>query len=341
MTSLYDRYLPLVQSLNDYGGNYTSIHIRRAVLDAIDTGASNDPSLASVQDKLRTKMQQWAGLQDHETFSKFFEAYYEGVFYLVARHRGLLLTSIPAHSKKGNTPDFTTAKPPVVNFEIKTIDVANPERTYDRTMEEGLETKIKATAQAKRSGLGMAARTISPHGPAKSRLDAVEQVMKKIDSNVKAGQYRAAPTFLVVSMARTAIHDRVENLRKWCPWPYQSHDANGQLFAIAAHQADEPFFFFREWGDRIEKLGHLPRAGILRDYQFIAGLIFIATEWSAIDDQQSVAGVYSLNGVWNGAWEKDNHFGSQATTSTKTIFETRCHAWNDTEDSRSQFLPTE
>jgi hypothetical protein len=69
MTSLYDRYLPLVQSLNDYGGNYTSIHIRRAVLDAIDTGASNDPSLASVQDKLRTKMQQWAGLQDHETFS--------------------------------------------------------------------------------------------------------------------------------------------------------------------------------------------------------------------------------------------------------------------------------
>ena len=29
MTALYNVYLPLVQSLNDYGGNFASIHIRR------------------------------------------------------------------------------------------------------------------------------------------------------------------------------------------------------------------------------------------------------------------------------------------------------------------------
>jgi len=341
MTALYDAYLPLVQSLNDYGGNFTSIHIRRPVLDAIDNGAGNDPSLVSVRDKLHEKMEQWTGLQDHETFSEFFEAYYEGVFYLVALHRGLALRSVPAGRDKGNTPDFATASSPSVNFEVKTIDVADPGRTYDRTMEEGLDAKVDATARAKQSGLGIAARTISPHGTARNRREAVEQVMKKIDSNVKAGQYRAAPTFLVVSMARTSIHDRAENLRKRLPWPYQHQDASGQLFTIAAHELDAPFFYFPEWENHIENLGPLQRAGILRDHEFIAGLIFLATKWSARNDEQPVAGVYSLNGIWNSAWEKNNGFGPQATAGAKRIFESLCHAWNDTEDSRSPLLPTQ
>ena len=341
MTALYNVYLPLVQSLNDYGGNFTSIHIRRAVLDAIDQGAGNDTSLASIRDKLREKMQQWTGLQDHETFSEFFEAYYEGVFYLVASHRGVTLRSIPAGANKGNTPDFATANPPVVNFEVKTIDVADPDRTYDKTMEEGIDAKIEAVAHAKRSGLGMAARTISPHGTARNRREAVEQVMKKIDSNVKAGQYQAAPTFLVASMARTAIHDRAENLRKCLPWPHQDQDASGQLYTIAAHEVDAPYFFFPEWENHIQSLGPLRRAGILRDHEFIAGLIFLSTKWSAANDQQPVVGVYALNGIWNCAWERHNPFGPQVTAAAKKIFESLCHAWNDTEDSRGYFLPTE
>jgi hypothetical protein len=341
MPTLYDAYLPLVQSLNDYGGNFTSIYVRRPVLDAIDAGSVSDPSLASTRDKLRKKMQQWSGLQDYETFSEFFEAYYEGVFYLVARLRALPLRSIPAGGKMGNTPDFAAANPPLVNFEVKTIDVADPDQTYEKTMEEGLDAKVEVVDRAARSGLGIAARTISPHGTARTRRDAVAQVMKKIDSNVKAGQYKAAPTFLVVSMARTAIHDRAENLRQWLPWPGQDRDASGQLFTVAAHQVDEPFFFFPEWGQRIENLGPLARAGILRDHEFIAGMIFLATNWSASNSPEPVAGVYSLNGIWNSAWERINGFGPQATAAAKTIFQDLCHAWNDTEDSRGRCLQTE
>jgi hypothetical protein len=335
MTSLYDAYLPLVQSLNDYGGNFTSIHIRRAVLDAIDAGSTGDESLESVERRLRQKIRQWSGLQDYETFSEFFEAYYEGVFYLVALHRGLHLRSIPARGKTGNTPDFATTNLPLVNFEVKTIDVADPDRTYDKTMERGLDARIEALTS------GMAARSISPHGTARTRRDAVEQVMKKIDSNVKAGQYSAAPTFLIVSLARTAIHDRAENLRQWVPWRGQSHDASGQLFTIAAHQLNAPFFFFPEWGERIEDLGPLVRAGVLRDHDFIAGLIFLATNWSASNDSEPVAGFFSLIGIWNSAWEKNNGFGSQATAEAKKVFQELCHAWNDVEDSRSQVLPAQ
>lgn len=132
--SLYNYYLPLVQSLNDYGGNFASIRIRQPVLEAIDDGASNDPALRYVQSKLHEKMQQWTGLQDHKTFSEFFEAYYEGVFYLVALHRGTSLRNIAAGSGKGNTPDFETVCKPSVNFEVKTIDLADPKQTYNKIM---------------------------------------------------------------------------------------------------------------------------------------------------------------------------------------------------------------
>jgi hypothetical protein len=215
MPRLYEIYLPLVQSINDYGENFASIRIRRPVLDAIDDGAGSDPTLVAVRDKLRAKMEQWAGLQDHETFSEFFEAYYEGVFYLAALHRELSLRNIPAGGDKGNTPDFETINKPPVNFEVKTIDVADPDRTYDKIMADGLDAKIEAEAQAKRTGHGMTAHTIAPHGAAANFKEVVEQVMRKIDSNVKSGQYKAAPTFLVVSLARTSIHYRAENLRKW------------------------------------------------------------------------------------------------------------------------------
>jgi hypothetical protein len=50
------KYLPLAQSLNDYGGNFASIHIRRPVFDAIDAGAIGDPSLAALRDRLHDKV---------------------------------------------------------------------------------------------------------------------------------------------------------------------------------------------------------------------------------------------------------------------------------------------
>jgi hypothetical protein len=227
----------------------------------MDQEAANDPSLASIRDKLNEKMQRWTGLQDHETFSQFFEAYYEGVFYLIARQRGLPLRFVLAGANKGNTPDFTTANPPAINFEVKTIDVADPCTTYDRAMEEGLDAKIEAMDGAKRSGLGIAARALSPHGIARNRFQSVEQVMKKIDSNVKAAQYKAAPTFLVVSTARTAIHDRAENLRKWLAWPNQNHDASGQLFTIAAQNSMSHSFSSRNGAMRSRTSG-LSRARV-------------------------------------------------------------------------------
>jgi hypothetical protein len=224
---------------------------------------------------------------------------------------------------------------------VKTIDVANPDVSYDASMVEGLNAKIEAQEQAKQSGVGTVGRFIKPHGDAKDRRDAVEQVMKKIASNVKAGQYSAAPTFLVVSLVRTALHERAENLRKWLPWPGQKQNASGQLFVVGAHKLDDPFYFFPENGSTIVNLGVINRAGILVDHPYIAGLIFLVTEWSSGNSAEVVDGVYSLNGIWNKAWENNEGIKPEGVAAAKLSFERLCHAWNDTEDSRSPLLPTQ
>jgi hypothetical protein len=132
----------------------------------------------------------------------------------------------------------------------------------------------------------------------------------------------------------------LKTLRKRLPWSRQKHDATGQLFAIAAHNVGEPFCFFREYGHLIENLGPLERAGILRDHPFIVGLIFLVTGWNLTDNPDAIERAFRLNGVWNSAWEMNNSFAPEAVATAKRTFEQLCHAWNDTEDSRSALLPT-
>jgi hypothetical protein len=227
---------------------------------------------------------------------------------------------------------------PTVNFEVKTLDVADPLRSYNKIMEGGLDAKLEAEDQAKRAGHGTSVREIAPHGDARNFKEVIEQVMRKVDSNVKAGQYEDAPTFMVIATGRTSVHARAENLRKWLPWRGLDQPASGQLYAIASNELDQPFFFPKDdW--TMANLGPIGRAGVLRDHAFIAGLIFLVTELGASNSPAPVAGVYSLNGIWNSAWENNNPFGPQATAAAKEVFETLCDAWNDTDDSRRDLLP--
>jgi hypothetical protein len=113
MATLYQMFLPLVQSLNDYGGNFTAHHIREVVLNSIDEGAAaKNPSLVALRAKISDKMAQWKGLQDHGTVRALFESCYEAVFYLTAASRGVSLRAIPAGAGRGNTPDFSTNSAP-------------------------------------------------------------------------------------------------------------------------------------------------------------------------------------------------------------------------------------
>jgi hypothetical protein len=349
--SLYDAWLPIVQELNNYGGNFASHLISRPVLDAVDIGtATGDASLEGIRRKLLGTIGNFKGLQDHQTFGAFFEAYYEAVFYIVAERRGVEVRVIPAGNKHGKTPDFVTKADPKIRFEVKTIDVYDPMRTYDKAMAEGLDARLEAEAEAKAGrGVGVAMRAIAPHGIAEDRREVVEQVMKKIGGNVKYEQYMAGPTFLVVSTSRTSLHYRAPNLKKRLKLYNCPTLASGQLFAVAAHEVGEHFFFVPErksekilCGPDIDEdvisLGPLNRNGILLDYPFIAGLIFISTTWSKANAPDALDSAYRLNGVWNLNWEQSGAEPANITAA-KHVWSQLCDAYNDTDDSRSALLP--
>jgi hypothetical protein len=353
-TDLYDALLPILQELSTYGGNFTSFHISRPVLEAVDAGAAvGDPFLEACRRKLLDTMGNFKGLQDHQTFSALFEAFHEAVFYLVAGRRGVTLRVIAASGKYGKTPDFATTTVPTVRFEVKTIDVSDPLRTYDKTMAEGLDARLEAEAAAQAgSGVGIVARGIAPHGIAEDRRQAVEQVMKKIDSNVKYDQYSGCPTFLVVSTSRTSLHYRAGNLRKRVKLSIYPTLASGQLFAVAAHSVGDDFYFvpehkfndildlklFPEAGEDVVSLGPLNRNGVLLDHPFIAGLIFLCTEWSKINAPNALDDAYYLHGVWNLNWE-NRGVSREDIAAAKQVWGRLCHSYNDTNDARSALLP--
>ena len=164
MVTLYETFLPIVQEINEYGGNFASIHISRIVLDTIDSGADTDSSLARLRDKMNKKMSEWNGLGDYKSFSSLLEAYYEAVFYLVAVHQNVALHAIPDGGDRGKTPDFNTEEQPTIGFEVKTIDVADPSLTYQQIMSDGLDAIVEAQTLAEKKGIGSAARVIAPHG---------------------------------------------------------------------------------------------------------------------------------------------------------------------------------
>lgn len=362
MTTLYDAYLPIVQSLNAYGGITSSKLVSRAVLDEIDSLANaDDKSAKDLRHRLLSLIEGLNGIQDYQGFSSFIENYYECVFFLLAKHRGVPVSSIPAggaHGQQGKSADFATVSEPVIRFEFKTIDVYDPRRTYSDAMSEGLDSKIEADDAAAKSaestksiGIGFGVRKFAPHGRAKDRREAVEQVMRKIDGNIKRDQYTAGPTFLVVSLSRSSVHDCEGNLKKRVSYARCKTLASGQLYAIAAHNSGDEFYYFPEPDitdpldmplfidpdvDDPVSLGPLNRSGILRDHEHIAGIIFVRTELSELGNIHDVDRAFHLNGIWNDNWSANQP--SDLSKLARATFEKICHAYNDLSDSRAAHL---
>lgn len=339
MPSLYESYLPIAQDLSSYGGNPLVIHITKSVLDAIDAKAdAGNTGVAVLRGTVLDKMAKWSGLHDHSGFSAIVEAYYEAVFLLVAGSRGLSLSPVASGSDKGKTPDFATLTTPTIGFEIKTIDFADPKNNYKKTMEDGLDAAVAAREAATPGGIGFAEQIISPHADTDCWKTVIEQIMKKIDGNVKSGQYQACPTFLVASAIRSSLNDRAPELSKFVPPRFDDQASSGHLFTVAAHKLGEPFYYYAPSSIEFEDLGPLERAGILRDHQFIAGLIFLQTEWNRTGDTNAFDVAFRFNGIWNTLWERSTKFDAPQIAEAKRVFKAMCHAENDTENTRGSHL---
>ncbi|MFP1132868.1 hypothetical protein [Asticcacaulis sp. W401b] len=342
MPSLYAELLPILQSVNTEGGNFQAHLIQREILDEIDLASATDASFMAVRRKIREKCEPFRNPHDHGHFSQIVEAYSEGLILLAARERGLLIRAVPDGSNKGKTPDFETTVLPTVGFELKTLNVFDPNRTMEDVMLRGFEQSYKAEQAAKKSaasstngvGVGFGETVHSPHGNGATLFDAINQTTEKIKSNVKFGQYQARPTILVVSLARVGIGTSASHLK----YKFTSKDgvSTGHLFAVAAGAIGSEVWGYGKFNfDGSEKLGILSRQGVLLDKPFVAGIAFVETSgqhYAALADYLR-RGV-RIHGIWNTEWEQSAAFGLDEIRHTKASFVQLCDVWNDLDDGR-------
>lgn len=327
MAGLWDAVLPVIQEINSYGGNFMSAFTCRAVIDEIDHLAeAGDIAMKSKHNRLEELLRKGDWPTDHDAFKSIFETYHEALFYILACRRSVQLEHIPEVHHP--TPDFRTTSTPIEQFEVKTIDFSGGTRAHRINMEEGLDANVDAAEEAHRTGFGMRARVISPQGDATDSLEAIDRAMAQIGGNVKAKQFNEYPTFLVLPMIRTALRTSAEEL---CPRRFDgAHGGkvSGHLWTIAAHDCGAEFYDSTP-ERKAHCLGDLKRAGILWDYPFIRGIIFLHTQWSSLPGSDSYEPfpdpAFGFFGIWNSTYCPPP--GVSLTDPASSVFAKICNEW--------------
>lgn len=314
--------------------------IDKVVLNALDAEMPSNPEAVYLARKIEEKLAAYRGKRDHNGFNGLFEAYSEALVFLAARHRHVALRAVPDGGKYGKTPDFETLDTPSVGLEVKTLNAADPIATVDDVMNRGFEANYEAEQASRENartspnglGIGFGITTYAPHGEGAGEAEAVTQTMSKLSGNIKEGQYSARPTFLVVSLARLGLRGGAEQLQRWINDP--DGRANGHLYTVAAHPLETSFHSYgREHWDGPEDLGQLPRVGVLRDYPFIAGVIFVNQVGSQAHSIDYFSYAVRFHGIWNNAWERDAAFSSEQKQAARAVFDKLCDASSDLDDT--------
>ncbi len=164
--SLWNDVLPVVQAINSDGGNFTSFLLSRSVIDLLDQAATAGETAAiTSRDRILRAVRQGNWPHDPNAFNAVFENYHEGLFYLLAKHRGVQLCHVPEVS--GKTPEFV-AKVFGENYELKTLDISGGSNVYPSIAEAGRESHKNALARARTYGVGL--------GDPQSSLMAVRRI---------------------------------------------------------------------------------------------------------------------------------------------------------------------
>ena len=331
-STLWGELLPVIQEINTYGGNWTCAFLCRSVIEEIDRLATaGDATLIAKRTRIRDALRRGKWPYDPIAFNAIFETYHEALFYLVVANRGVQLEGIAEGDT--STPDFSTGSDPKEHFEVKTVDFAGGQYAYKVITEGGLDEKIKAEAEARRRGVGMGTMVLNPHGKATNSREAIEQVMRQIAQNVKEAQFRAAPTFLVLPMIRTALHTRVEDLAPTLTHPVTGETVSGHLWTIATHEVGA---LFSSSESAITHEGApLNRAGILVDFPFVRGIVFLDTKWNKLPsanfiDPEAITNAYRLFGIWNDRFSGLSAVTAAAPDPEASAFSRLCHAWRRT-----------
>lgn len=169
------------------------------------------PTAKYAEKKLRKLFATENWVLDAKQLESFFQLVGEVQFWMLAKDKGVELERISETSGKTADLKLAGAALGLPQFEVKTLSVSDGGWMHLATMAED-SFKAQLEVQAKHlsgESIAMSEQTISPHGKVlrgKEFTKMCTNIIDKAVGNIKAGQYAAAPTFMVLNLMLIGSH---------------------------------------------------------------------------------------------------------------------------------------
>lgn len=294
------------------------------------------PTAVYAETKLRKlfAIQNWS--LDAKQLDSFFQLMGEVQFWMLAKAKGVALERIPEAT--GKTADLkladTEASP--LQFEVKTLSVSAGGWIHLAKMaEDSFTAQLELQEQLRRGErIAMSELSIAPHGEVQRGKEYTEMCTNLIDKaigNIKAGQYTAAPTFLVLNLMLIGSHHRGNmQLRPVAAGYPESWSVNtGVLWTTAFGTMNQPIHGQPEFEGKPGIEGTLGRQGVLAhpDFQGVAGLLMVV---HSLGKKPTIYGL--IRDVDRTCFEKSD------VTLLKAFYSLVDKNWNDDLDSNGWCL---
>jgi len=242
------------------------------------------PSATYAGKRLRKLFETKNWVLDAKLLDGFFQLAGEVQFWMLAQNKGVMLERIP--EEDGKTADLRMAgtDPGLPQFEVKTLSVSSGGWMHLAKMAED-SFQAQLDLQAKRfSGARVATsiQSISPHGDVErchQQTTMCKNLINKAIGNIKAGQYAAAPTFLVLNlMLIDSYYNGTTDLRPVAAgYPHPWSVRTGVLWTTAFGTTGQLVHGLPEFEGKPGIEGFLGLEGVLAHSHFkeLAGLLMV------------------------------------------------------------------
>ncbi|HGW4092891.1 TPA: hypothetical protein ACNIDQ_000084 [Pseudomonas aeruginosa] len=221
---------------------------------------------------------------DAQQLESFFQLVGEVQFWMLANEKGVVLERIPETS--GKTADLKMAgdAPGLPQFEVKTLSVSAGGWMHLAQMaEDSFNAQLDLQAQRSQGkSVAFSEQSVSPHGDVprdKTNITMCTNLIGKALGNFKAGQYSAAPTFMVLNLMLICSHftGNMELRPVAAGYPENWSVRTGVLWTTGFGTMEQLIHGLPEFEGKPGIEGVLGREGVLThsDTKGIAGLLLV------------------------------------------------------------------
>ena len=281
---LHDLVLKKKQDVSGITSNPTLDAFDLEFCEILDDLATTDQFVKERVNETVKELELAARIDYNSHYKTAFDSYNEAVCYYLLQSKECVVSHVPESSVP--TPDFEvkfTIKgeeiPRFVFLEVKSLSFAGNNLQYRKVQQDSLEMHISMEKQRKRgkrvcSGF----YEVSPLGDKAVGLTSeIEILIKKIDQNIKEGQYKnekGQDTILFVDLSQFIFPFEMCECLPIFPDILRKCSESGRLWMLAFGRIGERIYTCCEFPGKKNFDVDLQQHGILERYEFIKGIIF-------------------------------------------------------------------